>query len=142
MTVVVESPPSGNTPELHWTKGIGCERLGERIAQDVERPEWAIVLYFYAALHYTKARLIAEHGVWSSRHAQHQDSSTVYMGHNDLVREYLGRQVFKPYKQLYDLGREVRYRFTYDAGKVTETVQEAYEDLGAIRAAVRQQGWQ
>jgi hypothetical protein len=75
--------------------------------------DWALVITFYAALHYTKSAILRDHGLFSDRHASyHEADGTRYTGHNDLVREYL-RPIHLVYRDLYDLSREARYRAFY-----------------------------
>lgn len=126
-------PPADSTPEAHWEKGERCEELGERIAQRGAAREWALVLFFYAALHYTKAKIIAEAGAWADTHRGREGVP----GHNDLVREFLPSQIVPHYMHLYNLSNEVRYRFVHDEGNVRATIDEARDRLGMIRAACR-----
>jgi hypothetical protein len=72
--------------------------------------DWALVVAFYAALHYTKAAILRDHNETSPTHVTRYDSRGVrYVGHNDLVREYL-RAINTAYRDLFDLGLEARYR--------------------------------
>lgn len=75
--------------------------------------DWALVVTFYAALHYTKAAIIRDHGEFAPHHITRFDSGGVrHPGHNDLVREHM--PVLRSlYGDLFDLSQEARYRGYY-----------------------------
>ena len=84
-------PPS---PQTHFDHASHNERLVDILEHDLlpRNPEfldWAIVVTFYAALHYTKAALIRDQGAFSPHHRGYRDGDGVFQeGHNDLVHRY------------------------------------------------------
>jgi hypothetical protein len=52
--------------------------------------DWALVVCFYTALHYTKAAILRDHGDDVAHHVSYYRTGGDYhIGHNDLVREHL-----------------------------------------------------
>jgi hypothetical protein len=89
------------------------EAFLDRLTKDLHRaPEWAdwaLVVTFYAALHYTKAAILRDHHLTVPRHTGHWVQGVWQSGHNDLVRQHLPR-IKVQYKELFDAGHDARYR--------------------------------
>src|SRR5437867_4128453 len=65
--------------------------------------DWAITVCFYAALHYTKAAILRDHGVAVIRHRSGLGKGGVWEeGHNVLVRKHL-RAISPEYRDMFDL---------------------------------------
>jgi hypothetical protein len=79
--------------------------------QHPEYADWALVVCFYAALHYTKGAILRDHNVSVERHTRYRDEHhRVHDGHNELVREHLGKEISAKYQQLFGNGHDARYR--------------------------------
>lgn len=95
--------------------------------------DWALVVTFYAALHYTKAAILRDHGRFAAKHKGHYDNKgEFHSGHNELVEDYLP-QIKTRYRELFDLGQEARYRGFYklagDAMGVVRIQRRMLEDI-------------
>lgn len=93
-------------PQDHFDHAAHNERLldvleNELLPRHPEFLDWAIVVTFYTALHYTKAALLRDHGLVSPRHrAYHDAQDELHPGHNDLVREHFEIDVRQAYKEI------------------------------------------
>ena len=91
------------------------ERLLDILEHDLlpQHPEfldWAIVVIFYAALHYTKAALIRDHEVFAPHHGGHHERDGRFVeGHNDLVHRLFPDDVRIAYDELFHRSIEARY---------------------------------
>ncbi len=108
-----------HSPSDHFEYGRHHEAfLDYLIAQVLNREpqfaDWALVVAFYSALHYTKGAILRDHGVHTERHARYEDKNGVWHdGHNDLVRQFFGPAISAKYQQLFGAGHEARYRGFY-----------------------------
>lgn len=88
--------------------------MAKVLNNDPQFADWALVVAFYAALHYTKGAILRDHDVHVERHARYEDKNGVWHdGHNDLVRQHLGGGISAKYQQLFGGGHEARYRGFY-----------------------------
>jgi len=72
--------------------------------------DWALVVAFYAALHYTKGAILRDSGISVQQHKRYTDAhGTLREGHNDLVRYHIP-SIATRYRDLFDLGHQARYR--------------------------------
>jgi hypothetical protein len=80
--------------------------------------DWGFVVVFYAALHYTKAHLMREHGEWAPTHKGKYGKDGLWVeGHNDLVERRL-KPAYLDYKELFDASIQARYVGMYEEGGV------------------------
>ena len=86
--------------------------LSTRVLNNEPRfADWALVVAFYAALHYTKGAILRDTGVHVERHRRYPDQSgTWHDGHNELVRQAFGSAISAKYQQLFGNGHDARYR--------------------------------
>ena len=116
-------------------------RHNEALAQLLERDviphhpsfaDWVIVVMFYSAFHYTKAKLLRDFNVEARIHRSRRDETgdIAERGHNDLVSERLGEEVAVAYKMLFDAALEARYRSFFR--KYVE-VKDATSAIGLFR---------
>lgn len=98
--------------------------------------DWALVVTFYAALHYTKAAILRDHGDFAPHHISRYDQrGDRHVGHNDLVREHL-LVVSIYYSDLFDLSQEARYRGYYKTpGDLVAEVRRQRKRLEDIKLA-------
>lgn len=107
---------SGTSADTHREHAEHNERLLDILEEAIlpHHPEfldWAIVVVFYAALHYTKYALLRDHGARAVSHRGHIDGAGAWVdGHNDLVRAHLPEDARVAYKELFDRAQEARYR--------------------------------
>jgi hypothetical protein len=97
--------------------------------------DWALVVCFYAALHYTKAAILRDHGVMVPKHRSGPGRGGKWeLGHNDLVRTHLP-QISAEYRDLFDIGVQARYEGFFKLGQnvLLEVVRQQAE-LAKIKA--------
>jgi len=77
--------------------------------------DWALVVAFYAGLHYAGGALLKDHNERPVRHATHRDPATggLIRGRADLVSFHYGKDAAVAYHALYDLGTQARYQPLY-----------------------------
>ena len=76
--------------------------------------DWAIVVVFYAALHYVQGALVRDHQEVARAHRSYSNEvGQKATGLNELVRKYFDRDVRDAYLELFDRGQEARYRWFY-----------------------------
>lgn len=124
-------------PQVHFDHAAHNERLLDILEQEFlpRHPEfldWAIVVTFYAALHYTKGALLRDHGVYAVHHVGHSDPTTgrFVPGHTELVRQHFDRNVRAAYNELFHRSTEARYRPFY---KKAATSVPAHAQLALFR---------
>jgi hypothetical protein len=106
-------------PQTHFDHAAHNESLLDILQDDLlpRNPEfldWAIVVTFYAALHYTKAALLRDYQVFAPHHRGYRDANgALQVGHNDLVHQFFPADVRTSYKELFDRAQEARYRPFY-----------------------------
>lgn len=110
------APPD---PQVHFDHAAHNERLLEVLEEEVlprfpEFFDWAIVVVFYAALHYVQGALLRDYQEVARAHRSYANE----IGHkatglNELVRRYFDRDVRDAYLELFDRGQEARYRWFY-----------------------------
>jgi hypothetical protein len=94
--------------------------------------DWALIVMFYAALHYASACLLRDTGECPEQHTSFYDKQTQtrVLGMADSVSRTYGTAVAPSYFVLYDRGWEARYRGLY----VTQTrAQDALDLIAAHR---------
>lgn len=129
-------PPTGHTPEAHFAKADRCVAVADSVRSMNPGGEWSLVCLFYAALHFTKGKLIRDHSAWSDQHRTFNDpQGNRILGHTELVREFFPRPVPSQYRHLFDLSVEARYRFLYDHASLSRTINEARMIVMGIQAA-------
>lgn len=97
--------------------------------------DWALVVVFYAALHYTKAAILRDHNEFAPHHVTHLRGDVPYRGHNDLVREHIPA-IRTNYRELYELSQEARYRSFFKApGDSVAEVRRTRQTLDDIKSA-------
>jgi HEPN domain-containing protein len=112
----------------HFDHAAHNERLLDLMVQEVlpkapEFADWAMIVMFYAALHYTKGAILRDHALYVPRHRSFRDAlGEVDTGHNDLVREHMGEEVATAYTELFDASQQARYRSFFT--KSTEALNE------------------
>lgn len=110
------APPD---PQVHFDHAAHNERLLEVLETEVlprfpEFFDWAIVVVFYAALHYVQGALLRDHQEVARAHRSYADEfGQKAVGLNELVRRYFDRDVRDAYLELFDRGQEARYRWFY-----------------------------
>ena len=78
-----------------------------------EFADWALVVCFYAALHYTKAALVRDLRMSATTHRSYEDAGGGdRKGHTDLVRIHLPA-LGAIYSEMFDLSQDARYRGFY-----------------------------
>jgi hypothetical protein len=124
------TPMSLPNPQVHFDHAAHNERLldvleGDLLPRHPEFLDWAIVVTFYAALHYTKAALIRDHHAFAPHHRGYRDEHGVlHDGNNDLVHQHFELDVRTAYKELFDRAQEARYRPLYRKRDSLGTTQQ------------------
>ncbi len=98
--------------------------------------DWALVVTFCAALHYTKAAIVRDLRKSVTAHTSRMDAhGVVHEGHNDLVRTHLP-VINTLYRELFDLGHDARYRGYYRMpGNAVAEVKRQRRNLDDIKTA-------
>jgi hypothetical protein len=113
------APPD---PQVYFNHAAHNERLLDVFETEVlprfpEFFDWAIVVIFYAALHYVQGALLRDHGVVARAHRSYSDEvGAKAPGLNELVRQHLERDVRDAYLELFDRAQEARYRSFFKKG--------------------------
>lgn len=123
------------TPDEHLAHGRHNETFLRYLTDSVltrrsEFADWALVVVFYAALHYTKAAILRDNGKFSKQHRSSTHDSGYTVGHNDLVREYLP-EVVAEYMEMFDLGHDARYRSYF--AEPTNGLAEVKRQVSSLR---------
>ena len=102
----------------HVTKANGSESLALSLVLDNQsRIDWALVILFYAAMHYVEAYL-AKSGVHLRSHTTRD---------NAMSRDSVLRKIFKEYADLKFYGYNARYEvFGFKATDVTDKAAKHY----------------
>jgi hypothetical protein len=93
--------------------------------------DWALVIMFYAALHYASAALLRDTGSCPEQHGtQRRKGGELIQGMADAVSENYGTTVAPAYHALYNQGYDARYRGLY----LTQTnVKDALDTIHRLR---------
>lgn len=94
------------------------------VDQAPARADWAMVLMFYAGLHWASGSLLKDHNERPTKHGSRRapDGEMVH-GVADLVSLHYGKEAAVAYHSLYDLGKQARYQPLY----------RTFTDLGNTR---------
>jgi hypothetical protein len=111
------------TKEQHVSKAEGNAKLALSLALDNQtRIDWALVILFYAAMHYVEAYL-AKSGVHLRSHETRDRA---------MSREFALRKIFKEYADLKYYGYNARYEFaSFKATDVTDRASKRYDAIKA-----------
>lgn len=127
-------------PETHLKHAVHNETFLRHLNDSVlakrgEFADWALVVAFYAALHYTKSAILRDHGMSVARHRGFDGDQGWQQGHTELVRDHLS-SISGLYKHLSDLGHDARYRgYFMQPGNATAEVKRQTEALKKIKTA-------
>lgn len=111
------------TKEQHVTKADGCAALALSFPLDTQsRIDWALVILFYAALHYVEAYL-AKSNIHLRSHTTRD---------NAMSRDASLRRVFREYSDLKFYGYNARYEFS--TFRATDVTDYALKHYAAIKA--------
>lgn len=102
--------------------------------------DWAMVVLFYAALHYTKAAILHRHSCVSDQHKGHVDERDVHHpGHEDYVRMFMPSGITALYTDLFQMGWDARYEdFFRQPDASFAEVKRQRENLRKIEAKCRE----
>ncbi len=113
------------TKEEHLEKALKNEKLAEVLCQ-TNFTDWAVTVFFYAALHYAHA-VLAIYG----QHPQSHDATGPLVRKNPVLKE-----VWAEYKSLHTASRNARY---YAMEITPQHLADVRANFDTLRAFVRKQ---